>query len=296
MIDVKFKDEHGLETTTEVGPVRVTQGVRGSVSYSVAVQNRGLNKHRLIRGPDGEVIKAKVLCQVAEWNEQWAKRAAAKRQMTMAERHKEEAAERTAEAQETLQALREVLSSSLPDSKALDWEVLKDKAPFPKPTPGAPNRPSRPTQDPIPEAPSRTSERYRPQIGLLDKIIKSRRAEKENWKARLFESDTREWEAKRDRITADYAAKLAAHNRELADIDAAHKRAVAQWEAERAAFLAKQKEQHETMDAFRARYERKEPAAITEYCVPRLPAERIRSRLQPRYRGFSRQLQTSRPF
>jgi restriction system protein len=186
--------------------------------------------------------------------------------MTMAERHKEEAAERTAEAQETLQALREVLSSSLPDSKALDWEVLKDKAPFPKPTPGAPNRPSRPTQDPIPEAPSRTSERYRPQIGLLDKIIKSRRAEKENWKARLFESDTREWEAKRDRITADYAAKLAAHNRELADIDAAHKRAVAQWEAERAAFLAKQKEQHETMDAFRARYERKEPAAITEYC------------------------------
>ena len=265
-IDVKFKDEHGLETTTEVGPVQVRQGVRGSVSYSVEVQNRGLNKHRLIRGPDREVIKAKVLCQVAEWNEQWAKRAAAKRQMTMAERHKEEAAERTAEAQGTLQALREVLPSSLSESKALDWEALKDKTPFPKLTPGAPNRPSRPTQDPIPEAPSRTFERYRPQIGLLDKLIKSRRAEKENWKAKLFESDTREWEAKRDRITADYAAKLEAHNKELADIDAAHKRAVGQWEAERAAFLSKQKEQHEAMDAFRARYERKEPAAIAEYC------------------------------
>jgi restriction system protein len=265
-IDVKFKDEHGLETTTEVGPVQAREGVRGSVSYSVEVWNRGLNKHRLIRGPDREVIKAKVLCQVAEWNEQWAKRAAAKRQMTMAERHKEEAAERTAEAQGALQALREVLSSSLSDSKALDWEALKDRTPFPKLTPGAPNRPSRPTQDPIPEAPSRTFERYRPQIGLLDKLIKSRRAEKENWKARLFESDTREWEAKRDRITADYAAKLEAHNKELADIDAAHKRAVGQWEAERAAFLSKQKEQHEAMDAFRARYEGKEPAAIAKYC------------------------------
>jgi hypothetical protein len=89
-IDVKLGDEHGLETTTEVGSLQVKQGVRGSVSYSVEVQNRGLNKHRLIRGPDPDVIKAKVLCQVAEWNEQWAKRAAAKRQMTMAERRKEE--------------------------------------------------------------------------------------------------------------------------------------------------------------------------------------------------------------
>src|SRR5580704_9637930 len=96
-IDVHFEDEEGLETTTLVGQVQVKQGARGSVSFSVEVYNHGLNKHRLIRGPDPEVVKQKVLCQVAEWNEMWAKRAAAKRQLTSAERKKEEAADRTSE-------------------------------------------------------------------------------------------------------------------------------------------------------------------------------------------------------
>jgi restriction system protein len=265
-IDVHFRDEQGLETTTQAGQLQVKQGARGSVSFSVEVYNRGLNKHRLIRGPDPEVVKQKVLCQVAEWNEMWAKRATAKRQMTMAERKKEEAADRTSEAQRTLQALRDVLRSSLPDSKEVDWETLKDKTSFQRPVPAAPKRPLRPAQDPIPEAPSRTSPKYRPTLGFLDKLFKSRRAEKENWKVRSFETDTKEWEAKRDHITVDHTAKLGAYNRELADLESAHARAVEQWEKEQAAFLSKQREQHEVIGAFRARYDGKEPTAITDYC------------------------------
>jgi restriction system protein len=265
-IEVKLQDEHGLEMTTKFGPTQVTQGARGAVSVSVEVYHQGLNKHRLIRGPDAEVVKAKVFRQAAEWNELWAKKAAAKRQMTMTERKKEEAADRTSEAQRTLQALRDVLPSSLSESKAVDWEALKDETPFPKPVPKAPNRPLRPEQDPIPEAPSRTSPQYQPQLGILDKLIKSRRAEKENWKAAILESDTREWEAKRDRTIADHTAKLEAYNRDLADMESAHTRAVEQWETERGAFLSKQREQHEAMDAFRARWEGKEPAAIRDYC------------------------------
>ena len=105
-----------------------------------------------------------------------------------------------------------------------------------------------PTQDPIPEAPSRTSPQYQPELGILDRLIKSRRAEKENWKAQTFESDTRDWEAKRDRTIADHAAKLEAYNRGLADMESAHTRAVEQWEAAREAFLSKQREQHEAID------------------------------------------------
>jgi restriction system protein len=265
-IDVQFRDEQGLETTTNVGQLQVKQGARGSVSLSVEVYNRGLNKHRLIRGSDPEVVKQKVLCQVAEWNEMWAKKAAAKRQATMAERKIDEAVDRTAEAQRALQALRDVLSSSLSESKAIDWEALKDATPFPTPVPRAPNRPLLPERNPIPEAPSRTSPQYQPKLGILDKLIKSRRAEKENSKAGIFESDTREWEANRDRAIADHTAKVEAHNRYVADLELAHLRTVKQWEAERVAFLSKQKEQHEAMDAFRARWERKEPAAIRDYC------------------------------
>jgi len=265
-IEIDLKDPHGREMTTKFGPLQVKQGARGAVSVSIEVYHQGLNKHRLVRGPDPDVVQAKALLQAAEWNEVWAKRVATERQMTMAERRKEEAADRTAEAGRTLQALRDVLSSSLSDSKAVDWETLKDSTPFPTPVPAAPKRPSRPEQDPMPEAPSRSSPQYQPKLGILDKLIKSRRAEKENRKARTFESDTREWEAKRDRITADHAAKLEAYNRELAELESAHTLAVEQWGAERAAFLSKQREQHQAMDAFRVRYEGKEAAAIVDYC------------------------------
>ena len=222
-IDVVLnKDEHGRESTTEVGQLQVKQGARGSVTYSVEVYNRGLNKHRLIRAQDPEVIKEKVFCQVAEWNEMWAKRAAAKRQATMAERKMEEAADRTSEAQRTLQALRDVLSSSLSESKALDWEALKDETPFSKPVPETPDRPLRPERDPIPEAPSRASPKYQPKLGVLDRLIKSRRAEEEDRKAHTFASDTKGWEAKRDRIIAGHTAKLEEYNRVLAHLESTH--------------------------------------------------------------------------
>lgn len=42
--------------------------------------------------------------------------------------------------------------------------------------------------------------------------------------------------------------------------------ALGQWEAERAGFILKQNEQHEALDAFRARYQAREPGAILDYC------------------------------
>lgn len=254
------------EMKTEAEAPQIKYGPRGSVSYSIETYHKGLHKHRIIRGPDRQVVASKLLLQAAEWDELWAKKAAIQRQMTVANRAKEEAGDRTAEAQRTLQALRAVLSSALSDSKAVDWEALKDRTPFPKPAPIAPKRPSPPEQDVTPKAPSCSSPRYQAKLGLLDKLIKSRRAEKENWKTKIFESDTREWEAARNLILANHAAKLEAHNRQLADLEAAYGRAVKEWEAERNEFLSKQSEQHEAMDAFRARYEAREPEAITEYC------------------------------
>ena len=215
--------------------------------------------------------------QAAEWDELWAKKAATEEKKKTAyqakearrlqlDRQKEEAADRTADAQRALQALREVLSSSLSDSKTVNWEALKDRTPFRKAAPNAPERIAPPEQDRIPEAPSRTWPKYQPQLGLLGRLMKSRRLEKEALKAQLFDSDMRAWEAARGHIWADHAAKLEAHKKQEADLEAAHAQAVAKWEAERSAFTAQQTQQHAAMDAFQARYMAKEPPAIIEYC------------------------------
>jgi len=90
--------------------------------------------------------------------------------------------------------------------------------------------------------------------------------EKERQKANSSESDVKEWEARRDAIVADHAAKLEAYSRNLIAVASAHAWEVEQWKAERVAFLSRQNEQHEAVDAFRAQHEAKDPAAITEYC------------------------------
>ena len=166
---------------TIVGELKATYSARGSVSYSIEAYHQGLHKHRLVRGPDAQVVTAKVRLQSADWDALWAKKVAAERQVTKAYQAKEEAAARTADAQRALQALRDVLASSLSDSKAVDWEALKDRTPFPTPVPTAPMRYLAPQQDPISDAPSRTSPRYRLNLSFFDKVIKSRRIAKENW-------------------------------------------------------------------------------------------------------------------
>jgi restriction system protein len=256
------------ELTTEAGQLQVKVSARGSVSYSIEVSHQGLHKHRLIRGPDAQVLQAKVRLQAASWDELWAKRVALGQQETIAYLAKEQAAKRTTEAQRYLQSLREVLSSSLSDSKAVDWNALKDQTPFPGPEPKAPSQPLPPVPGRVPLAPSRSDFRYQltGRLTLLDKLIASRRLAKEAAAEQLFEQDIREWDAERDRILADDAAKLHAYNKQLADLETAHAKTVKAWEAEREEFLSKQREQHEAIAAFRARYESREAEAVSEYC------------------------------
>jgi restriction system protein len=212
----------------------------------------------------------------AEWDGLWASKVAIQEKKAETyqakearrshlERQKEEASDRTADAQTTLQALREILPSSLSDSKVVDWEGLKDRRPFTRPLPTIQNL-EPPQQGAIPNPPERTSWRYQPDLGLLDKLIKSRRLEKEARKNQLFESDMNDWEMARDRTIAEYTSRLEAHRKQQADLESAHAQALREWDTERKAFLAQQEQQHAAMEAFSARYVATEPSAVIEYC------------------------------
>ena len=244
---------------TTVGELQIVHGARGTISYFIEICHPGLQKHRLVPGRDPEVVLAKVRVQAAEWDAKEVKR-------LHLDSQKEQVADRTTEAQLTLKSLREVLSSAVANTKVVDWKALKDKTPFPRPALKAPQPPPPPEQSQIPDAPLRTSPRYQPTLGLFDKLFNSRRKEKESTAEKLFESDTGQWTAVRDRISAEHAQQVEAYLKQLADLDSAHTFAVGSWEAERATFLAKRKEQHEAIDGFCARYLAKDSAAITEYC------------------------------
>src|SRR5271156_2630194 len=117
---------------SEVGQVLVKYSANGIASYTLELSHRGLHKHRLLRAPDLSIVKAKALLQAAEWNELWTKRVAAEQKDAKAyetkearrlnlEHQKEVAADRTVRAQAMQQELRDVLVSSLAESKIINF-------------------------------------------------------------------------------------------------------------------------------------------------------------------------------
>jgi restriction system protein len=267
----------GRTMTTEIGELQFRQNSRGGGSYWLEVFHRGLHKHRVLKGPDGQVIIAKVRLQAAEWDSLWDKRQQAEHRANLAnqtkearrahiEESKEEAAERTTEAEQLHETLRGLLVAAASSSEAIDWDELKDRGQFPVPLPKNLRAEPAPQPTAVQPAPVLDSWRYQPKLGLLDKLISSRRQIKQAEAQQRFDEDTRIWQEDRDRIVADNDAQLKAHQRRERDRQAEHDRAKQVWQGEKDAFLAKQAEQHAAIDAFQLRYESKEPSAIVEYC------------------------------
>jgi restriction system protein len=265
-ITVTLRDEHGGKMTTELGPIRETYGARGSVKFSVEVTHKGLNKHRVIQGTDLQIVTAKMDHQAAEWHELWAKKSAEKEQMTTAERKREQAADRTAESQLLLETLRRLLVAAVETDATINWDRLRDRSPFPEPRPEmAPIDPPPSPIKPRP-APDHTFGWYQPKLGFLDKLIPSRKREREREAASCFERDLHEWEEERDRLASEFQTDLAAHKGKEDAIRRTYAEGVAAWERRKSAYRARQLEQHASIDNLLRRYQAKEPEVIAPYC------------------------------
>ena len=263
--------------STKIGSLQREYRSRGGLSYAVELSHPGLHKHRLIKGTDAGVVQAKVRIQAEQWNEQWtsvqqkAERVQRATQQKEAKRHyleaqKEEAADRAADANEVQEALASTLAATLTRDDTIEFESLKDRAPFPTPTPSRPKPPAAPAPTQVPSPPRRESLVYQPKLGLLDRLIRSRREAKETETKARFEGDLRTWQEAKEHTEAANRAATEVHARRLEELEREHARAVGVWQAEREAYLEKQAVMHGGVDEFRSRYEARDPEAITEYC------------------------------
>ena len=158
-----------------------------------------------------------------------------------------EAAERTAQARSEVEALEGILAHTLSINDAVDWESLKDRTPFSRPRP-APTQPQS-----VPREPLATDSDYQPVLGLLDKVVKSRREGRAREAEQKFQTDHSAWEKRRNEVLNA--------NTELASADAD---ALAKWEEAQCRYMAKQTKTNEAVDARRAAFEALEPDAITD--------------------------------
>jgi restriction system protein len=257
---------------TRVGQLNVIYSARGNPTFTVDIWHDGLKKHRHIRGDSATVIQRKVQLQIDDWDEKWCRWSARREQQEdrqfnrlQQDERKAEAAERTAAAQEELKQVASILNATLSVDDRIDWERLKINSPFTEPRPAAHAEPKEPYPPRAPHEPRKLDFKYTPQLGLLDKLIPSRKKRIYDLSAALFESDFEHWKKTVREIEIAHQKAVKSHATEVQRLKLHHAGLVNAWEERRCNFLSAQAEANAAVDAKRAAYEAGQPDSILEY-------------------------------
>lgn len=256
-----------------LGQLSLKYSSRGIPTYSLELWHDGLKKHRLIRGESESIVKLKATLQIEEWEERWAvvdardqersQKATGKRQQ---DERKALAAEQSTEAQQELDGLSLLLKATLSVDDNVNWESLKDKAPFPEKEPALQPLPSEPTLPPLPAEPNSLDSKYVPSLGILDRLLSSRKDRAIAEKQALFASDLQMWQEHTAQIKRTHTAALQAHSSSITAARQDCAKRIAEWSARREDYITKQSTGNAAVDAKRVAYESANPNAIVEYC------------------------------
>jgi tellurite resistance protein len=160
-----------------------------------------------------------------------------------------EAEVRTREAQDALEELRDILAATLRVDDRIDWDKLKQHQPFSQPQPQ--ERPYLP----IPQEPQPDESRYRPQLGLIDKFLRSSAEKKKQAAQAFFQADHVKWQERVASIQATNQRIYEANARELED-----------WQRRAAAYEEARGKHNAAIEHRRADYQALNPEAILDYC------------------------------
>jgi restriction system protein len=166
------------------------------------------------------------------------------------ERDKRLAQQRTAVAQQELDSLPRILVDALKANPMIDWNALKDRRPFDQ------TAPTQPVCQELPSEPRRSDPRFQAPLTLLEKYMPSLRTKKQQQSDRVFESAHNEWKRTVETLEQSNEQLLSEHQEQLSA-----------WEQQRRLFHERQRTQHAEIDAKKAVYLSKAPAAILEYCT-----------------------------
>ena len=238
--------------TQRDNPVRISKATErltatGRVSgYQVEVWHDGLNEHRVLSDRDIGVLENKLNAQLNRWDEKYEKHLEREERAARREAGLSAAEAATREAQQALEACRNILGHTLDVDDRVDWDSLKNHSPMtrdPKGTEGIEYAPvnGRPIDYQRAARPSGSAPTYAPpKFGFLDQFSSTRRNRKEEAARIAFEQAQQQWQDgldRADRIDEERQGTLDAEQNE--------------WAAQEAEYLARQEAANAEVDTFR---------------------------------------------
>ncbi len=227
------------------GKISTTYTKSGLRRYVVEVWHDELNKYQIIRGDSKYVVEQKLTAKVTQWDEMWERKRAAEEKRIereqLAHDKKEKlnlAEEKTHRAQTEISTLENILHHTLDIDDAVDWETLKNLSDYPE---------RKPIMFKLTNEPVLSDLNYQPQLKFLDKLVKSRRIEKEKKAKEKFENDHKEWVEEKEKKEVEFNLE------------------VTEWEKERDEYIKKRDENNAIIDQKKETYLQGDAEAILDY-------------------------------
>lgn len=218
-------------------------------SYWIDVSHEGLHAFRRITGRDLHVVEAKAAAQRAVWDEKWAKMQRREKALFTKEQKKDSAASRTQIAVEALSNIEDTLLAIVDRDCSFNWNQLKDHSRFGTPAPVQTEKQAYPAK------PDPGNSKYTPKLGILDRLVTSRKQTKFNESKRLFDFDLDLWKTEVSNIDHQNTSSEANYQEKLK-----------QWEYDRLAFKTSQEARNTEVDGHKASYLAKSADSVVDYC------------------------------
>ena len=215
-----------------IGEVTGRMTSRGRLTgYQIEVWHDGLNEHRVLTDRDTGVLENKVNSHLLRWEEKYQRRIEKENRDARRRTGLKAAETTTAEAEQALQACREILRHTLDVDDRVNWESLKRNEPStldPIGTKGieydvATGRPIAYNRAP---RPSRSAPVYRqPKINFLESFFSSLRNQKEEHARGEFERAFEHWQVethKADNLDAELQTVFDSELQEWNEAEAKH--------------------------------------------------------------------------
>jgi restriction system protein len=224
--------------------------------WQCEIRHEGLHKFRVVKGETPAIMQLRAQMQLSSWDEQWARVQATqkKRQAQVKAAHdkdakKQLAAERTREAQKTLDALNHLLKDVLEEDHEIDWSLLIDNSDY------AAAKPTRLVEEPRPREPHASDPEFRVQLSILKRIVPSLRDKETARVATKLNEAKKKW-------TEDMAARW----RRIEKANEQFEKDLVAWEANKKKWLEEREQRNTAFDAWKKAYLACSPEAIPDYC------------------------------
>ncbi|OQB36751.1 MAG: hypothetical protein BWY09_01818 [Candidatus Hydrogenedentes bacterium ADurb.Bin179] len=260
-------DESAMETYTTPSGLR---------RYRLPVVYASLQKHRYVSSDTPEFAIHKATLQEMLWDGLSRERNAYKhkklgfemnaKRTDLKTRQKLKIAEgRTQIAQQELARSYRVLTVGLGAPSDYDWEFFKKFPEYPFPKPVVPEYPASPPKFQILREPQLTDPDFLPKLETMDKLLHTRRAQKEEDARRRFEALHTQWERLCLQARYKYQQQMETYKGTVETLRNRYQQQVMAWERGKNAYLKEREACVHIVDTKKAAYLEHEPHAVLDY-------------------------------